>query len=257
MAGVRSEANVDIITGLVTAAQNVEKCVQRAGTSHQRYRARTASIELCCSTMKKKKKSASLFSMSAAEQPTWPFLKIGRFGIRRSFRLRANQITNDIRKGLGVLTEQAEKLKCQYGFAYVRSVVDDEPITIPGASAVVRRWKSISGFLRKSFEPRVEEISNRRNGNKAVGIFPVIFLPGMLERAAGRSSKAQRNLPMKCWECRSRSEFPRALTPGWCVKPKIPFTRRVSVWYARTSSQRPYAIYIRNEWEKRRRQWFD
>jgi cell division protein FtsA len=31
MSGVRMEANVHIITGLVSAAQNIYKCVQRAG----------------------------------------------------------------------------------------------------------------------------------------------------------------------------------------------------------------------------------
>jgi cell division protein FtsA len=68
-----------------------------------------------------------------------------------------NQVTNDIRKGLGVLTEQAERLKCQHGFAYVRSVVDDEPITIPGIGG--RPPLEIDKrLLAQIIQPRIEEI---------------------------------------------------------------------------------------------------
>jgi cell division protein FtsA len=68
-----------------------------------------------------------------------------------------NQVTNDIRKGLGVLTEQAEKLKCSYGFALVASVVDDGPIMIPGIGG--RPPLDIDKrLLAQIIQPRMEEI---------------------------------------------------------------------------------------------------
>jgi cell division protein FtsA len=55
------------------------------------------------------------------------------------------------------LTEQAERLKCQHGFAYVPSVMDDGPIVLPGIGGrppveVDKR------LVAQIIQPRMEEI---------------------------------------------------------------------------------------------------
>ncbi|HLB00533.1 MAG TPA: cell division FtsA domain-containing protein, partial [Bacteroidota bacterium] len=68
-----------------------------------------------------------------------------------------NQVTSDIRKGLGILTEQAEKLKCLYGFALASAVVDDGAIVIPGIGG--RPPLEIDKqLLAQIIQPRMEEI---------------------------------------------------------------------------------------------------
>ncbi len=68
-----------------------------------------------------------------------------------------NNVTDDIRKGLGVMRDQAEHLKCSYGAAIADVITDDESITIPGIGG--RSQKTIGrGVLSQIIQPRMEEI---------------------------------------------------------------------------------------------------
>ena len=68
-----------------------------------------------------------------------------------------NKVTDDIRKGLGVMRDHAEALKCKFGSALVDTVVPDETILVPGIGG--RPEKSISrSALSQVIQPRMEEI---------------------------------------------------------------------------------------------------
>ncbi|HUN66045.1 MAG TPA: cell division protein FtsA [Bacteroidota bacterium] len=156
MAGVRLEANVHIITGLLTAAQNIYKCVQRAG-----LQIRDMVLEPLASSyavLEEEEKEVGIAMLDVGGGTTDIALFEDRT-IRHTavIPFAGNQVTSDIRKGLGVLTEQAERLKCQHGFAYAASVVDNEPITIPGIGG--RPPLEIDkGLLAQIIQPRMEEI---------------------------------------------------------------------------------------------------
>jgi cell division protein FtsA len=66
-------------------------------------------------------------------------------------------VTDDIRKGLGILNDQAERLKKEHGHAYVPGVVNNEPIILPGVGG--RAPIEIDARLLASIiQPRMEEI---------------------------------------------------------------------------------------------------
>jgi cell division protein FtsA len=68
-----------------------------------------------------------------------------------------NKVTDDIRKGLGVLHDQAERLKQQFGVALVDHVDEDQEIRIPGIGG--RAEKAIGqSTLAQIIQPRLEEI---------------------------------------------------------------------------------------------------
>jgi cell division protein FtsA len=68
-----------------------------------------------------------------------------------------NKVTDDIRKGLGVLHDQAERLKRQFGVALVDLVGEDQEIRIPGIGG--RADKAIGqSTLAQIIQPRLEEI---------------------------------------------------------------------------------------------------
>ena len=46
-----------------------------------------------------------------------------------------NQVTNDIRESLGIVSEEAEKLKKEYGYAIETAIIKDEDILIRGVGA--------------------------------------------------------------------------------------------------------------------------
>ncbi len=156
MSGVRLEANVHIITGLVTAAQNIYKCVQRAGLHIRDIVLEPLASSYAVLDEEEKEVGIALLDVGGG---TTDLAVFEDRTIRHTavIPFAGNQVTNDIRKGLGVLIEQAEKLKCKHGFAYLPGVVDDEPITIPGIGG--RPPLEIDKrLLAQIIQPRIEEI---------------------------------------------------------------------------------------------------
>jgi cell division protein FtsA len=156
MSGVRLEANVHIITGLITAAQNIYKCVQRAGLHVRDMVLEPLASSYAVLEEEEKEVGVALLDIGGG---TTDLAVFEDRTIRHTavIPVAGNQVTNDIRKGLGVLTEQAEKLKCQQGFAFLPSVVDDEPITLPGIGG--RPPLEIDKrLLAQIIQPRMEEI---------------------------------------------------------------------------------------------------
>ena len=156
MSGVRLEANVHIITGLVTAAQNICKCVNRAGLQIRDMVLEPLASSYAVLDEEEKEVGIALLDIGGG---TTDMAVFEDRTIRHTavIPIAGNQVTNDIRKGLGVLTEQAEKLKCQHGFAYIQSVADDEPITLPGIGG--RPPLDIDKrLLAQIIQPRMEEI---------------------------------------------------------------------------------------------------
>jgi cell division protein FtsA len=156
MSGVRLEANVHIITGLITAAQNIYKCVQRAGLHIRDMVLEPLASSYAVLDEEEKEVGIALLDVGGG---TTDLAVFEDHTIRHTavIPIAGNQVTNDIRKGLGILTDQAERLKCQHGFAYVPSVVDDEPLTIPGIGG--RPPLEVDKkLLAQIIQPRMEEI---------------------------------------------------------------------------------------------------
>ncbi|HIG75086.1 MAG TPA: cell division protein FtsA [Bacteroidetes bacterium] len=156
MSGVRLEANVHIITGLVSAAKNVYRCIEKAG-----YRVDDIVLEPLASShavLHEDEKEVGVVLVDIGGGTT----DIAIFEdktIRHTavIAIAGSKVTDDIRKGLGVLHEQAEALKRQFGSALVDLVDADQQITIPGIGG--RPEKAIAqSTLAAIIQPRVEEI---------------------------------------------------------------------------------------------------
>lgn len=202
MSGVRLEANVHIITGLVTAAQNIYKCVQRAGLHISDMVLEPLASSYSVLDEEEKEVGIALLDVGGGttdlaifEDRTIRFTAV--------IPIAGNQVTNDIRKGLGVLSEQAEKLKCQHGFTYSPSVVDYEPIILPGIGG--RPPLEIDKkLLAQIIQPRMEEIFEiaameiKRSGysrHLSAGI--VLTGGGSLIKGASELAREVLGLPVK------------------------------------------------------------
>jgi cell division protein FtsA len=156
MSGVRMEANVHIITGLVTAAQNIVKCVQRANLVIDDMVLEPLASSYAVLDEEEKEVGVALLDIGGG---TTDLAVFEDRTIRHTavIPIAGNQVTNDIRKGLGILTEQAEKLKKEAGFAYFPAILDNEPIVLPGIGGrdPLRVDKTL---LCQVIQPRMEEI---------------------------------------------------------------------------------------------------
>lgn len=156
MCGVRLEANVHIITGLVSAAKNVYRCIEKAG-----YTVADIVLEPLASSYSvlhpdEKEVGVALIDIGGGTTDVAVFED-------RTIRHTAvvavagNKVTDDIRKGLGMLHDQAERLKQQFGIALVDLIQEDQEIRIPGIGG--RPEKAISqSTLAQIIQPRLEEI---------------------------------------------------------------------------------------------------
>ena len=156
MSGVRLEANVHIITGLVSAAKNVYRCIQKAG-----YAVDDIVLEPLASShavLHDDEKEIGVVLVDIGGGTT----DIAVFEdktIRHTavVAVAGNKVTDDLRKGLGILHDQAERLKRQFGVALVDMVEQDQEIQIPGIGG--RTEKSIGqSTLAQIIQPRLEEI---------------------------------------------------------------------------------------------------
>ena len=156
MSGVRLEANVHIITGLVSAAKNVYRCIEKAG-----FRVNDIVLEPLASAYAvlhpdEREVGVGLIDIGGG---TTDIAVFEDQTIRHTavIAVAGNKVTDDIRRGLGTMREQAEGLKCQFGTALVDLVDEDEEITIPGIGG--RPEKAIGrSTLAQIIQPRMEEI---------------------------------------------------------------------------------------------------
>jgi cell division protein FtsA len=156
MSGVRMEANVHIITGLVSAAQNIYKCVQRVGLEISDMVLEPLASSYAVLDDEEKEIGIALLDVGGG---TTDLAVFEERTIRHTavIGIAGKKVTDDVRKGLGILTEQAERLKREHGFAYVPAVVDNEPIVLPGVGgrAPLEIDKTL---LARIIQPRMEEI---------------------------------------------------------------------------------------------------
>lgn len=156
MSGVRLEGTVHIITGLVSAAKNLYRCIEKAG-----YQVEDIVLEplaSSCSVLHRDEKEVGVALIDIGGGTT----DIAVFEdntIRHTavVGIAGNSVTDDIRRGLGVMRDQAEKLKCRFGVALIDMASEEEEITIPGLGG--RPDKSIGRSpLAQIIQPRMEEI---------------------------------------------------------------------------------------------------
>jgi len=156
MSGIRLEANCHIITGLITAANNINKCVQKAGLE-----AANLILEPLASAeavLSEEEKEAGVVLVDIGGGTT--DIAIFQDGIIRHTAVipfGGNVITDDIKEGCSIIRSQAELLKVKFGSALAKQTKSNEIVSIPGLRG--REPKEISvRSLAEIIQARMEEI---------------------------------------------------------------------------------------------------
>ncbi|MAT39803.1 MAG: cell division protein FtsA [Ectothiorhodospiraceae bacterium] len=156
MSGIRMEANVHIITGSVTATQTLYKCVERAGLEVNDLVLEPLASSY--SVLNEEEKEVGIVLVDIGGGTTDVAIFEDKT-IRHTsvLAIAGKKVTEDIRKGLGILNEDAEKLKREHGCAFLPEIVNDTPITLRGIGG--RKPMEISkSLLCQIIQPRMEEI---------------------------------------------------------------------------------------------------
>ncbi|MBI5252641.1 MAG: cell division protein FtsA [Desulfomonile tiedjei] len=156
MAGVRLEAKVHIITGAVSAAQNIVRCAHKSGLRVNDLILQQMAAAEAVLSPDEKELGVALVDIGGG---TTDIAVFGEGSIQHTavISVGGEQLTNDIAVGLRTPMIEAEKIKRRYGCALGSMVNKDETITVPGVGGRQPRVLSRS-LLADITEPRLEEI---------------------------------------------------------------------------------------------------
>lgn len=134
MSGSRLEASNHIVLASIPAISNIRKSVERAGMHVQSYILQP--IASSSSVLEENEKDLGVVLIDIGGGTT-DIAIFHNKAIKHSkvIGIAGNQVTNDIRESLGIVTEDAEKLKKDYGYATETAIIKDEDILIRGVGA--------------------------------------------------------------------------------------------------------------------------
>lgn len=156
MAGVRLEGNFHIITGQVSAVKNIYKCVDRSNLKVVDLNLEPLASADACLSEEEKEAGVVLVDIGGGTSDVAIFYD----GIIRHtavIPLGGNIITEDIKVGCSIITNQAELLKTKFGSALAVENHENEVISIPGLRGRPHKEISVKN-LAHIIQARMEEI---------------------------------------------------------------------------------------------------
>jgi cell division protein FtsA len=156
MSGVRLEVRVHIVTGAVSAAQNIIKCVRRCGLEVQDLILQPLASSLSALTADEKELGVALVDVGGGTSDIAIFTG-GAIRHTAIIPIAGDQITNDIAMALRTPIPDAEEIKVRWGVAKEVLADPNEKIEIPGLGDRGPRLLSRQA-LAAVIEPRVEEL---------------------------------------------------------------------------------------------------
>ncbi|KAF7599273.1 MAG: cell division protein FtsA [Candidatus Dactylopiibacterium carminicum] len=156
MSGVKLEVKVHIITGAVSAAQNLIKCVRRCGLEVVDLVLQPLASSFATLSEDEKELGVCLVDVGAGTTDLAVFTQ-GAIRHTAVIPIAGDQITNDIAMALRTPTVEAEEIKLHHGMA-VQSLVDPgETIEVPSVGDRPPRRLSRES-LAAVIQPRVQEL---------------------------------------------------------------------------------------------------
>ncbi|GAB6282090.1 MAG: cell division protein FtsA [Ignavibacterium sp.] len=135
MSGEKLEATSHLVLASIPAIENIRKSVERAGLHIYQYILQPIASSLSVLEDSERDLGVLLIDIGGG---TTDIAVIHKKAIKYSkvFGIAGNQVTNDIRETLGIITEEAENLKKEYGYATTSSIIKDEDILIRRVAAM-------------------------------------------------------------------------------------------------------------------------
>lgn len=157
MSGVRLEAKVHMVTGSVSAAQNIIKCVRRCNLEVEDVILEQLASSYSVLTEDEKELGVCLIDIGGGTTDIAVFTQ-GAIRHTAVIPVAGDQVTNDIAVALRIPTQNAEDIKKKYGCALTRLVDPNVSFEVSGgvADRPVRRLACAS--LAEILEPRYEEL---------------------------------------------------------------------------------------------------
>ncbi len=156
MSGTRLDVKVHIITGAVTAIQNIIKSCSRAGLTVNDLVLQPLASSKAVLTAEEQELGVVVVDIGGGTTDVAFFLE-GSLWHTEVLPIGGNHLTNDIAIGLRTPASEAEKIKVKYGCALSSLVKHEETLDVPSVGGRPPRLLSRQ-ILCEIIEPRVEEL---------------------------------------------------------------------------------------------------
>ncbi len=156
MSGIRLEAKVHMVTGSVSAAQNIIKCIRRCGLDVDDIV--LEQLASCTSVLTEDEKDLGVLLCDIGGGTTdIAIFADGAIKHTAVIPIAGDQVTNDIAVALRTPTKNAEQIKCKYACALTQLASDEDMIEVPSIGERSPRKISMKN-LSEIVEPRYEEL---------------------------------------------------------------------------------------------------
>ncbi|MDO9105657.1 MAG: cell division protein FtsA [Methylovulum sp.] len=182
MSGIRLEAKVHMVTGSVSASQNIIKCIRRCGLEVEDIVLEQLASCNSVLTEDEKELGVCLIDMGGGTTDIAIFVE-GAIKHTAVIPIAGDQVTNDIAVALRTPTVNAEEIKRKYACALTQLASVDGIIEVPSIGDRAPRKISTQN-LAEIIEPRYEELmllvqaEIRRSGNEELIAAGIVLTGG-------------------------------------------------------------------------------
>jgi cell division protein FtsA len=156
MSGMKLEVKVHIVTGAVSAAQNIVKCVKRCGLDVTDLVLQPLASSVSALTEDEKELGVCLVDIGGGTTDIAVF-KQGAIRHTAVVPIAGDQMTNDVAVAFRTPTQSAEDIKVKHGCALRQLADPKEIVEVPGVDGRDPRQLSVQ-TLAEVIEPRVVEL---------------------------------------------------------------------------------------------------
>lgn len=258
MSGVRLEAKVHIVTGAVSAAQNISKCVERCGLRVDDVVLEQLASSYSVLTDDEKELGVCMIDIGGGTTDIAIFTE-GAIRHTAVIPIAGDHVTNDVAVALRTPTKHAEEIKRKYGSVLVDQVPADETIEVP--SVAQRPPKRVHRkALAQVVAARYEELfalvqtELRRSGFEDI-IASGIVITGGASNVEGAIDLAERMFQMPV-----RQGVPQNVEGLVDIRDNPSYATGVGLLLygleAEKQPDKPESAGVKNLWEKMKR-WFN
>ena len=259
MSGVRLEAKVHIVTGADSAAQNIEKCIQRCGLEVDDVVLDQLASSFAVLTEDEKELGVCLVDIGGGTTDLAVFAN-GAIRHTAVIPIAGDQVTNDIAVSMRTPTQYAEDIKIRYACALSQLANPDESIEVPSVGDRPPR-RLARQTLAEIVEPRYEELYGLIRDELRRAGFEETIAAGIVITGGSAKMEGAVELAEEVFHVPVRLGVPQGITGlADVVRNPIHATGVGLLLYARAQSQpdgasRPLAPNVRNVLEQMK-SWF-
>ncbi|MDZ7765231.1 MAG: cell division protein FtsA [Melioribacteraceae bacterium] len=220
MSGSRLEAVNHVVLASIPAIQNIKKSVERAGYTIANYILQPIASSVSVLDENEMDLGIALIDIGGGTTDVAIFHDKS-IKHTKVIGVAGNQVTNDIRESLGIVTSEAEKLKKEYGYATEEAIIKEEDIYIQGVGARGNIKIPVT-LLTQIIHVRMRELFSIIDNELRQTGFKNKIKAGIVLTGGGSLLKGSKELAQEVFGMPTRIGFPIELGSGLSAEIESP-----------------------------------